>query len=158
MLSLTRKTDYALVALADMGRRGVCTTCARELSEHLDVPVRVLTNILNRLTHCGLVESERGVNGGYRLARPPGEITLLDVIDAIEGPIRLAKCCSTDIGDPCRMESSCQIRQPIRKLHESLLGFLERVTLQDILCNTIPVSIDCGYEREAVAPEAEIRA
>lgn len=93
MLSLTRKCDYALVAMAELARNGRRTISARGLAEILGIRSPVLTNVLHRLQRHGLVTSRKGARGGYALARPPGRITLADVIDAIEGEFRLTPCC-----------------------------------------------------------------
>jgi Rrf2 family protein len=144
VLSLTRKTDYALVALADMARNGHERSSARSLSTRLNVPPRLLTNILSQLTHHGLVISVRGANGGYALAKPPEEISLRELIEAVEGPVRLARCCvPEDNGDPptCERTEICLNRDAVRKLHESLKGYLDEITLSDIAFNTVPMSV-----------------
>jgi len=92
VLLLTRKTDYALVALVHLARRAEALVSARELAQRSHLPLPVLMNILNALAHCGLVRSVRGSRGGYRLARRPEDVTLADVIEAIEGPIGLTMC------------------------------------------------------------------
>ena len=94
MLSLTRKADYALVGLADLARRAPEKASARQLAESSHVPLPMLMNILKELVAGGMVISTRGINGGYRLAKDPGEITLRELIQTIEGPINLTICCA----------------------------------------------------------------
>jgi Rrf2 family protein len=126
----TRKTDYALVALAGLARRYHGSASARDLADELNLPLPVLRNILKLLTSHGLLVSTRGPSGGYRLARPPGEISLGEVIKVIEGPVQLVRCCSAGHHEPeCQLEDSCQIKGNVRKVHESLMDFLNRVTL-----------------------------
>ena len=81
------------MAIAVLARHA-STLSSRRLAEQVHVPLPVLTNVLNQLLHHGLVVSVRGAQGGYRLARKAVEISLVDVIEAIEGPSRLAQCCS----------------------------------------------------------------
>ncbi|MFQ5589794.1 MAG: RrF2 family transcriptional regulator [Phycisphaerae bacterium] len=144
MLSITRKTDYALVALADLARRGPALASARDLASRLQVPLPALTNILNRLTHRGLVCSVRGANGGYRLARHPDQITLGELIEAVEGPVRLTRCCSdraTMDATQCEREAACDLRAPLHKVHESFRTFLSQVTLRDLAWNHVSLNV-----------------
>ena len=154
MLSLTRKADYAIVALADLACRGIERTSARELAESTRVPLPVLTNILHQLLHGGLVSSTMGSKGGYRLARPAPQITLAEMIDAIEGRFKLAACCG---GEPapeeysCGLQDGCQIKEPVRRVHGSLRQFLDQVTLAQIAENTVPVDLGLPSRRYARA-------
>ena len=135
---LTRKTDYALVALAGLAQQGARSCSARDLAEQLHLPLPVLRNILKLLTARGLLISTRGPSGGYRLARSPSEITLTQVFEVIEGPVQLALCCpvGADEDEPkCQLEPSCKIKGSIRRVHESLLRFLDQVTLAQIVCD-----------------------
>jgi Rrf2 family protein len=126
----TRKTDYALVALAGLARRNHGASSARDLADELKLPLPVLRNILKLLTSHGLLVSSRGPSGGYRLARRPREITLAEVISVIEGPVQLVRCCAAGHEEPeCQLVDSCQIKGNVRKVHESLMDFLRRVTL-----------------------------
>ena len=135
MLSLTRKTDYALAALVDLAKKEPNTASARDLAERLNVPQRALTNTLNQLTHSGLIESVRGAGGGYRLARHPAQINLAALIEAVEGPISLTRCCAEEpdaTGKICERMPSCEVRESIHRLHERLMLFLSQVTLHEI--------------------------
>ena len=138
---LTRKTDYALVALAGLAQQGTRSCSARDLGDQLHLPLPVLRNILKLLTAGGMLISTRGPSGGYRLARSPSEITLTQVFEVIEGPVQLALCCpvGADEDEPkCHLEPSCQIKGSIRRVHESLLRFLDQVTLAQIACDETP--------------------
>jgi Rrf2 family protein len=131
----TRKTDYALVALAGLARRNHGDASARDLADELGLPLPVLRNILKLLTHNGLLVSSRGPSGGYRLAKPPPQITLAQVIEVIEGPVQLVRCCATTGADEaeCGLLDSCLIKGNVRKVHESLMDFLNRVTLAQLV-------------------------
>ncbi len=145
MLSLTRKADYAIAAMADLARRGATRASARDLARSTGVPLPVLTNILHRLLHHGLVDSAMGSKGGYRVAKPAERISLADLIDAIEGPFRLALCCETDHDcaddESCDLEPNCQIKDSVRWVHDNLQQFLARVTLAQIAFNNLPVAL-----------------
>ena len=139
MLSMTRKSDYALVAMAYLANEGPSRVCARAIAQRLGLPVPALMNVLNQLGHAGLVSSTRGPNGGYGLAKPPGEISLASLIEAVEGPVRLTLCCS-DTGEThhrCQRESGCAIKEPVRKVHTILRQFLDQVTLDQIAFNQV---------------------
>ncbi len=143
---LTRKTDYALVALAGLAGQPERCGSARDLAGQLHLPLPVLRNILKQLAAAGLLVSTRGPSGGYRLARPAGAISLAEVVEAIEGPVQLARCCPVTPGDEprCRLEDSCHIKGRVQGIHERLLGFLRDITLERI----------AGHDEKAAAPPA----
>lgn len=145
MISLSRKADYALVALAELARRAPALASARRLADAVQVPLPVLTNVLNQLAHRGLVVSARGVQGGYRIGRPANAITLAEVIEAIDGPSRLAHCCggegATHHEELCGLENSCRIKAPVQKVHRSLREFLSGISLSQIAFDA-PVAIN----------------
>lgn len=144
MLSLTRKTDYALLALATLARRGQVTVNASELAQATGISARLLANVLNQLKHAGIVQTTRGTKGGYTLAKEADQITLTELVEAVEGPVRFALCCPVD--DPshkpgCQIEESCIIREPVRKLHANLRSFLGQVTLSDLAWNRVVLNV-----------------
>ncbi len=140
MLTLTRKTEYALIALTHMAGEGESCSSAREIASRYNMPVPLLMNVLKLLTQQGLAKSIRGPRGGYRLALPATEISLNDVIRAVEGPVHLVTCLDhtrkIDPGSPadtCGMMPSCPVRSPIHRVHGRLVEFLKGVTLADVL-------------------------
>lgn len=146
MLNLTRKTDYALVALAYLAQRraaGEAGVSARRIGDQFNLPLPLLMNILKELTHARIINSTRGQQGGYTLAGPPEEVTLLDVITAMEGPVKLSACSDTlpILGQQCPIQEACLIRGPIRRLHGRIRGFLEEVTLADLIESKVDVSV-----------------
>lgn len=90
---LNQATDYALRAVLYLSKktRGEVVE-ARDIAAHEKIPMRFLLKIMPSLIKAGIVKSFRGVGGGYALAKAPGEITFLDVLEAIEGPVRINKC------------------------------------------------------------------
>ncbi len=157
MLSLTRKADYALVGMVDLARRAPAIASARQLAESSRVPLPMLMNILKELVAGGMVISTRGMNGGYRLAKDPGEITLRELIQAVEGPINLTICCagSTELKkkQQCDLSGSCPTEAPIHKVNEIFRTFLERVTLAHFLTDEIPVTIGLTEVINKIAPQ-----
>lgn len=139
MLALTRKTDYALVAMAGLGRDGGGPASARDLARRLDVPLPILRNILKALARNDLLRSRQGAGGGYGLARSPDRISVLDIVRAIEGPVRLARCCPpAGNGHDCRLLASCRIKDAVRQVHDRLVAFLDGVTLAELIAGQVP--------------------
>jgi Rrf2 family protein len=146
VLTLTRKADYGLLAMAELARRWPARASARELADVTSVAWPVLTNILHRLRRYGLIVSTMGGKGGYSLARTAESISLADIIEAIEGPPRLTLCCgghqeSGDEPHDCELEPDCRIKRPIRRVHASLRNFLDQVTLARIAFDDDPTPV-----------------
>ena len=128
--------------MAHLARRAAVSVSAREIARQSRLPLPVLMNILNALAHSGLVVSTRGAKGGYRLARPPEEITLADLIGAIEGPVKLTVCTPvvrSDVEPRCRLEEFCVAREPARRVHRGLQQYLSQVTLAQLASDVEPV-------------------
>lgn len=136
MLRLTKKADYSLIALRHFASKHNLSgrnqsLSAKELSESSGIPLPLLSKLLQKLGKTGFLVSECGTNGGYRLAREPREISALQVIRAIDGPIVLANCFTAD--SFCGHASRCTIRRPLRRIHEGILRLLDSVSIQDML-------------------------
>ncbi len=136
--NLTRKTDYALVALATLARETGEDSepqSARQIAERCDLPLPLLMNALKELHRANIICSRRGVGGGYYLCREPGDISLKQVIEALEGPINITLCSEAQSEDNqiCRIVSLCQISTPMRKLNWLLVEFLAGVTLKHLV-------------------------
>ncbi|MFQ6047837.1 MAG: RrF2 family transcriptional regulator [Phycisphaerae bacterium] len=148
MIALSRKTDYALIALSHLARCGAGgVVSARRIAELYSVPLPLLMNVLKRLSKGGFVESVRGARGGYRLARPAVQITLAGLIQTMDSPVRLVRCVSDEPLGPkeamCRVEN-CPLRWPAGVVHRQLQEFLERITLADIAASG---QVGSGQER-----------
>jgi len=154
MLALTKKTEYALIAMSHLAAREDAVVSAREIAQASGVPLPILTNILKTLTHAGIVRSTRGASGGYGLAKQVDTITLHKLIETIEGPFQLVQCALTGNGSnnsksPCELEPSCPIRTPVYKIHDRLRDFLDAVTLADLMQPSSPdqvVQLDVDSE------------
>lgn len=134
MFALTKKTDYAIIALAVMARKPGQLVNAREIARRFSVPPALLIKVLKELAQGELIRSMRGVKGGYTLALPADRITLGAIIETIEGPVRFVQCASdADQGEhACDLLECCPVSRPIRKIHQKLSDFLNKVTLADI--------------------------
>ncbi|MFH1748602.1 MAG: Rrf2 family transcriptional regulator [Planctomycetota bacterium] len=134
MLSLTKKAEYALVAVCHLAHSGSEVVSAREIAELHEVPLPLLMNVLKLLSQAGQVDSVRGARGGYRLAISPHEMSLSAVITAVEGSVHLVKCAGEErrARPACKRSSFCSISKPIIKIHKRMMTFLEDVTVGDI--------------------------
>ena len=111
MHRISRLTDYGIVLLAHLaGERGGTTHNARELAQRSNLPLPAVSKILKTLTHEGLLVSHRGAKGGYGLARDASEISVAEIIAALEGPIALTEC--TLGPGHCHQEITCMTHLP----------------------------------------------
>jgi Rrf2 family protein len=131
MLKLTKKADYGLISLKHLSlfARDRAAS-AKEIAEAYRMPVPILAKVLQKLAREGFLVSEQGTNGGYRLARDPGLITALEVIRAIDGPVILTNC-FTEHG-VCELTGQCNVREPLRRVHEGILNLLDGITISDL--------------------------
>jgi Rrf2 family protein len=136
MLKLTKKADYGLIALRHLGtaRKGAS---AKDIADTYRIPLAMLSKILQSLARAGLLVSEQGTHGGYRLARDPHEITALEVIRTIDGPIILTHCFTEHA--ECDQSDLCPVREPLRKVHEGILRLLSSITISDLAHDDMPI-------------------
>lgn len=131
MLKLTKKADYGLISLKHLSLYARDRAAsAKEIADAYRMPVPILAKVLQKLVREGFLLSEQGANGGYRLARDPGAITALEVIRAIDGPVILTSC-FTEHGD-CELSGKCNVREPLRRVHEGILNLLDSITISDL--------------------------
>jgi Rrf2 family protein len=136
MLSLTKKTDYALIALGFLAERNGQVVSAKQIADTFNLPTALVMNILKTLHHAGWLSSTRGTKGGYRLATDLQGVSVYDLVAILEGPVRLAECIlqqSHAHTDHCKISGACPIQTPIKTLHDRLEGFLKDVKLSDII-------------------------
>jgi Rrf2 family protein len=136
MLKLTKKADYGLIALKHLAMHGPASSSAKEIAETYGIPSPLLSKILQKLAKNGFLRSEQGTNGGYKLAREASEITALEVIRSIDGPIFLTAC-FTEHGY-CVHTDKCIVRDPLQKVHEGILRLLASITIADMSAETTP--------------------
>src|SRR5690349_16928587 len=133
MLRLSKKADYALIAmkhLAVRGDRGPASSSAREIAELYGIPIELMAKVLQRLVRRGLLASQQGTRGGYQLARMPTQISVADVIQAIDGPVTVTAC-TTDDGQ-CEQFAKCNVRDPLWRVRERILSALGECTIAEL--------------------------
>src|SRR6476659_8029724 len=131
MLKLTKKADYGLMAmkhLAEHAQDGSCS--AKDVAEAYGIPQEALAKILQRLVKAGLLQSQHGTNGGYTLARPAHTISAFEVIKAIDGPLFITSCIT--VRGECDQSDRCNIREPLRKVNESIEAVLKRIKISQM--------------------------
>jgi len=130
MSILRRNTDYALRVMANLASRyGREVVATRQLSEEEDISCQYAAKIMQVLHAAGLVESRMGPHGGFSLARPPGEVSLLDIIKAVQGGVSLNDCFQD--ADACPRRARCTISAKIAGLQEYIEKFMADITLQE---------------------------
>lgn len=140
-MKLSLRGEYALRALIVLGLDFIeddSVVRIHEISRRQNIPKRFLEQILNDLKSAGVVESKRGVAGGYRLRRSPDQVTLAEVIRHLEGPLAPVSCVSERFYEKCSCpdESKCGIRSVMKEVRDAIAKILERVTLAQ-LCERV---------------------
>src|SRR5512138_840264 len=135
MLRLSKKSDYALIAMKHLATRpDAGSASAREIAEQYDIPIELLAKVLQRLARRGLLTSQQGTRGGYRLSRPSGAISVADVIQAIDGPLTVTACSSA--AENCGQYSKCSVRDPLWRIKDRILSALAMCSLEEIAAET----------------------
>ena len=131
MLHLTRKGDYAIRGMVYLATQPVgCMSLISVMSAEIDVPQALLAKIFQNLGKLGLVKSSRGMGGGFSLGRPAEEISLLEIVEAVEGPIVLNRCLLRP--GTCDRDAACTVHPVWREVQEKMRDILGRVTLRQL--------------------------
>jgi len=132
MLRLSKKSDYALIAMKHLATRpdGGGSSSAREISESYDIPLELLAKVLQRLVRARLLVSVQGTRGGYRLGRSAQLISVADVIQAVDGPVTMTACSEDDHN--CDQFTKCSIRDPLWKIKNRILESLNTVSVAEM--------------------------
>jgi Rrf2 family protein len=136
MLRFTKRADYGLMAIhyiATQGDDGAVS--AKRIAEEFNIPPERLAKILQRLAKKKLIESHNGPKGGYVLTRNPEEITVGQVVRALEGPIRIVSCMVEN--DDCPQFSRCNLRRPVQKIQTSISSLLDTMTLSELVAEPV---------------------
>jgi FeS assembly SUF system regulator len=149
MFKLSRMADYGVVVLSRMARAPGEVVTAPELAERTALPQPTVAKTLKLLTRGGLLTSHRGTQGGYSLDRAPAEVTVAEIIAALDGPVALTACVDGS-DDNCAVENLCPIRGHWERVNEAVKGALEGVTLADLTAAQEEAAINFG--RPAKAP------
>ena len=145
-VQVTAKADYALRAMVELAGAGTAPVKGERIAQAQSIPLKFLENIMLELKHARLVTTQRGVEGGYRLARPAAQITLADVIRAVDGPLANVR----GLG-PEELEyrgASVLLRDVWVAVRASLRAVLEAVTVEDLRAGTLPPEVLALTQRE----------
>ncbi len=131
MLKLSKKADYALIAVRHLATHAADRSCsASDIADAYGISAPLLAKILQRLAKHGVVTARHGSSGGYHLARHPKEISALEVISAVDGPMMITSCI-TSHGN-CDQSMTCTVREPLRRVNDSIAQVLRTVTISQM--------------------------
>jgi Rrf2 family protein len=138
-MKISTMGHYGLSSLIDVAvnqARGPVTL--NDIATRQSISVKYLWQVINPLKESGFLRATRGAKGGYVLARPPEEITMLDVLTTLEGPVSILKCMT--IKDACNRIHSCVSRTVWKEVNTAVESTLERITLAEVLrrCKSLP--------------------
>lgn len=132
-MRLTHLADYAVVMMTAAARRGHCARLsATELSDDTGVPLPTAQKVMQRLAAAGLLVGHRGAGGGYALAKAVPDITLADIIEAVEGPFELTQCASHEGPSDCALDAHCRVKPHMSVVGSAVRGALGAVSLEEL--------------------------
>ncbi len=152
MLKLSKKADYALMALhymasvqfGDLTEARVVNT--KEVAEEYHIPVELLAKVLQTLAKQDIIESHNGPKGGYILAREPKLISIAQVLEAIEGPLGIADCYHEKEDSLCDQMDRCNIRTPLLRVQESISQLLNGMSIEDMMSGSPLIIVESRKE------------
>src|ERR1700747_3085107 len=131
MFKLSKKADYGLIAMKHLANHRQEHACsANEIAEEYGISATLMAKVLQKLAKQGLVAAKHGSAGGYQLARQPHEISALDVLTAIDGPVLITSCV-TSHGN-CDATERCSVKEPLQRVNESILNVLNTVSIAQL--------------------------
>ena len=136
MLRVTKLTDYATVVLTVLAARQGQVLSAAELAEHSGLEQPTVSKLLKPLAQAGLVASQRGVHGGYRLSRDAAQISLIEIVEAMEGPLAMTECSQHE--SHCGIAHQCGVRANWRRINGLVVEALRSVSLAQMLDDAPP--------------------
>jgi Rrf2 family nitric oxide-sensitive transcriptional repressor len=132
MNRMSRKIEYSLMALKFMTKKALGElTTAKEVSDALHTPFDATARVMQVMAQKGLLKSEQGAFGGYQIAKDLAKVSLLDLIQFVEGPTALVKCLQSE--EPCEIRGQCNIVSPIQTLNVKMKAFYQSLSLKEIL-------------------------
>ncbi len=130
MLRVTKLTDYATLVMTVLAAAPDAVLSANELAERAGIELPTASKVLKPLAQAGLVDGFRGANGGYRLARDAREVSLADIVEAMEGPMAMTEC-SIHEGQ-CGIEDSCNVRGNWQRVNDVIAKALRDISLHEM--------------------------
>lgn len=148
MFKLSRRSEYALIAIQHIARNEAAAVAANEnpptcrvsvaaMADSEQIPRQLLAKVMQQLKRAGIARSVKGVGGGYELAKPLDEVMFVEVIAPFEDQVGLVDC-AADEATPCTRGDCCNLQSPIKNLNSFLIGQLRNVTMADFLAMTLP--------------------
>ena len=131
MLRMSKMTDYGIVLMSYLASKTQQQHSAHTLSDAVKVPLPTVRKVLKALCHANLLRSERGAQGGYNLTRSPKNISVAEIITALEGPIALTECVSDE--SHCEQESHCDVQTNWTQINNAVYHALDEVKLSNML-------------------------
>src|SRR5438270_10743753 len=128
MFKLSKKAAYRLIGVKHLDLHRCNNACsANEIAEEYGISATLMAKVLQTLAHKSIVAAKHGSSGGYQLSKDPSQISALDVISAIDGPVLITSCV-TNHGN-CDATQRCSVKEPLRRVNESILSVLGSVTI-----------------------------
>ncbi|MGI8610921.1 MAG: SUF system Fe-S cluster assembly regulator [Sphingomicrobium sp.] len=132
-MRLTHLADYAVVMMTAAARRGdAVRVSAAELAQDTGVPLPTAQKLMGQLAGAGLLSSVRGARGGFMLARPVTEISLADIVEAVEGPIAMTMCSGSEEASDCALDAHCRVKPHMGVVSKAVRGALGAVSLESL--------------------------
>ncbi len=129
MFQLSKKADYGLIALKHLAQHSEVSVSAREIASEYQIPAQLLAKILQRLARKGLLVSQQGTRGGYVLARDPSKISIVDVVEALDGPIGITPC---ERGSRCEQLERCSVKDPLMAVRAKMVRILGDTSIYEL--------------------------
>ena len=129
MFQLSKKADYGLIALKHLAQHAEVSVSAREIAAEYQIPAHLLAKILQRLARTGILVSQQGTRGGYVLARDPAKISIVDVIEALDGPIGITPC---ERGSSCEQLDRCSVKDPLMAVRAKMVRILGDTSIYEL--------------------------
>ena len=129
MFRLSKKADYGLIALKHLAQHTEESVSAREIAREYRIPAELLAKIMQRLARKGLVVSQQGTHGGYVLGRDPSRISIVDVIEALDGPIGITPC---ERGSSCEQLERCSVKDPLNAVRVKMVRVLSDTSIYEL--------------------------
>jgi Rrf2 family protein len=137
MLRFTKRADYGLMAIHYIAvHEDLGAVSAKRIADEFRIPSELLAKILQKLAKKGLITSQNGPKGGYVLARRPAEISVGDVVRALEGPVNIVSC--LEEASDCPQMAHCNLRRPVQKIQAAISQVLDTMSLSELTGADVP--------------------
>jgi FeS assembly SUF system regulator len=139
MIRLAKLTDYGIALMSHIARSDSALHSARDIADATAIPLPTVSKLLKLLGQGGLLQSQRGVRGGYALTRPADMISVSDVVQALEGPLNLTECGDSGTKhSSCSIEHACLVKPHWQTINLAIRTALEQLTLADMAGTHLP--------------------